>query len=272
MKTIDTLVEDIQQVLISGVPEGLDIDGICAEFGTRLSAMFKSRLEGYGKKQVKRLRLSAIGRSELQLWHEIKGGVEGEPLSASTLLKFLYGDVIEEILLTLSEVAGHKVTHRQETVEVDGVVRHIDAGIDDEVVDTKSASSRSFEKFKDGSLVNDDPFGYVYQIGSYATAKRKARGFLFAMDKTLGHITLLKIDQWPNIRERIAFLKDMLSRDVPPDYQCSTKKDKQGRTYLGAPCSYCPTKHACHKNMYMTQTSYGPRFMLNEVEPLGNSE
>lgn len=246
-KQIDTLLADIRGVFLNGTTA--DTDELCFSFGDRMGNMLLSRLKEYGKKRTKNLRLSAIGKSELQLWYEIKGGVEGEPLSSSALLKFLYGDILEELMLTLTEVAGHKVERRQETVELEGIVGHIDAVIDGELVDVKSASSYSFEKFEDGTLKDNDAFGYIYQIGAYAEALGKTRGYFLAVDKTLGHITLLKTDSWPNVRERIAKLKDLLTKDTPPEYACSIRTNKAGEKYLAVPCSYCPTKEHCCKGV-----------------------
>ena len=43
----------------------------------------------------------------------------------------------------------------------------MDCKIDGEVVDVKSASAMSFKKFKNGTLYEDDPFGYIAQLAGY---------------------------------------------------------------------------------------------------------
>lgn len=263
-KTLATLIEDVRGVFLNGVSS--DTSELCKEFGGRMAKMLEARLKEYGKTRPKSLRLSSIGKSELQLWHEIKGGFVGEPLSADTLLKFLYGDIIEEVLLTITEAAGHTVERRQETVELDGIVGHIDAVIDGELVDVKSASSYSFEKFENGTMKDDDAFGYVYQMGAYATALGKKRGYFFAMDKTLGHICLLEQNEWPDVHKRISYLKACMSSDAPPEYRCSIRTDKTGQMYLGVPCSYCPTKNACCKGKIETvfTPSGKPKFLISK--------
>src|SRR5690606_25725922 len=92
---------------------------------------------------------------------------DGEPLRPEAYLKFLYGDILEDLLLFLAEAAGHTVVGRQDEQEIAGIKGHRDCVIDGTVVDAKSASSYSFKKFKEGRLREDDPFGYVDQLQSY---------------------------------------------------------------------------------------------------------
>jgi hypothetical protein len=48
------------------------------------------------------------------------------------LLNFLYGHILEEVLLLLVELAGHKATDKQKQVNLNGVKGHIDCKIDNE--------------------------------------------------------------------------------------------------------------------------------------------
>jgi hypothetical protein len=43
---------------------------------------------------------------------------KGEDLTPNTYVKFLYGHLIEELLLFLTRAAGHKVTDEQKKCEV----------------------------------------------------------------------------------------------------------------------------------------------------------
>ena len=110
----------------------------------------------------KRLRLSAVGRTDRKLWYEINDPIPRKE-TPQLRMRFFYGHILEALLLYLATEAGHKVEHKQAEVVVEGIKGHIDAVIDGVLVDVKSASDYGFKKFKDGQLVNDDPFGYIAQ-------------------------------------------------------------------------------------------------------------
>jgi hypothetical protein len=90
--------------------------------------------------------------------------------------------------------------------QADGVLGHTDACIDGIPTDCKSASPYSFEKFKDGSFVFDDPFGYIPQLSGYAHAliTPDRAGFLVA-DKVHGGITWAEIDEYTIASESSSF-------------------------------------------------------------------
>lgn len=89
------------------------------------------------------LRGSRIGTScGRKQWYDTNAPESAEDMDPHTLLKFLYGNILEEIILFLAEEAGHSVEKRQATVELDGIVGH-DAIIDGTLVDVKSASGRA---------------------------------------------------------------------------------------------------------------------------------
>ena len=152
-------------------------------------------------------------------------GVEPEDLSPKTYFKFLYGDVIEQLILFLAKEAGHKVEMEQLEVEQDGVKGHIDAVIDDVLVDVKSASPFGYKKFKTESVVEDDPFGYVEQLAGYSNILTEGRQAAWvAFDKVSGDICVSKLsssiikDNHP--APRIAHLKEVIASKEPPP-RCS---------------------------------------------------
>ena len=63
-----------------------------------------------------RLRLSTIGRPDRQLWYDFKQP-RTESFLPSTRIKFLYGYILEELLIMLASISGHKVTQQQKQVE-----------------------------------------------------------------------------------------------------------------------------------------------------------
>ena len=62
------------------------------------------------------------------------------------LIAFLFGDIVEEVVLFLARAAGHEVTDEQKEIEINGVRGHIDGRVDGLPVDVKSASSYSYRK------------------------------------------------------------------------------------------------------------------------------
>ena len=58
----------------------------------------------------------------------------------------------------------------------------MDSKIDGEVVDVKTASSYSFKKFEQGTLNEDDPFGYVTQLTGYEEHEKTKRGGFLAVN------------------------------------------------------------------------------------------
>jgi len=245
--SIDTLIQDIQKLLV----EGKTVDkGRVELFGQTLAKLVADRLQAATEERPKTLRMSNIGKPARQLYYELKTDLPREQLTASTLFKFLYGDLIESIILFLAEEAGHDVSAQQATVELNGIVGHIDAVIDGVVVDVKSASSYSFSKFKDGSLAENDPFGYMDQLAGYATALGGLNGAFLAADKTLGHLTLLSVPAEDlkalDSSARIDHLREVLESDELPD-KCYPPEEegKSGNLKLGVNCSYCAFKKTC---------------------------
>jgi hypothetical protein len=110
-----------------------------------------------------------LGKKDRQIWYDANMPEAQRKLPGKMEFKFLYGDVLEVLMLFLAKEAGHEVTHEQHEVDVDGVKGHMDAVIDGIPVDCKSASSYSFQKFLNGPFF-DDPFGYVKQLSGYAHA------------------------------------------------------------------------------------------------------
>ncbi len=277
MKQIETLVDDIHELLggkspLDGLPEDL-----ANRFGERMAYLARSRVLEPTERQP-RLSPSNIGKPcERQVWLSINKPEQSEPLSPVTRLKFLYGDMIEELVLFLAEAAGHRVEGRQDRVDIEGIYGNRDAVIDGVLCDVKSASTYSFAKFRDGVLVDNDPFGYVGQIQTYLEASiedpivtDKTRCAFVVMDKTLGHIC---VDIHPKVdfdvreitRNKI---KMVASPDMPERAFEAIPEGKSGNKKLGVECSYCDMKHACWPEIRTFLYSYGPMHLTKvEKEP-----
>ena len=275
-KTIHTLVNDIYRLMeTKEAEESVDVEAEIELFGENMKALMRTE---FGRKRTtdrRTLRLSNIGRDDRVLWNVVNG-TEKEEIKPATYIKFMYGHLIEEMLLFMTRMAGHEVSDEQRVCEVEGIKGHMDCKIDGLVVDVKSASSFGFKKFKDGTLAMDDAFGYVDQIKAYAHACGETEFGWLAMDKANGHLAVLKYDledtQAPihehikgDIRERIKHVKEMVKGDEPTELCTETVPDgKSGNKKLGIKCSYCQYKKHCYPDLRAFAYSYGPKF-LSEV-------
>jgi len=266
--SINTLVEDIYKVL----SEGKDIGKEADEFGKRMADLIRTRLAPR-KEREGTLRLSNLGKKDRQLWYETHGTAR-ESFTPSTYFKFLYGDILEELVLCLAEVAGHTVEGRQGEVRVDGILGHRDAFIDGILVDVKSASSFAFKKFKEGTLKDDDPFGYYTQLSGYMADPEYllTHGAFLAVDKQNGTLALLPVSSGDtvDIHSRIAHLKEVVKQEEPPE-KCYEPEPmgKGGNMKLPTGCSYCDFKKECWKDVGLRKFIYstGPVYLTTVVDP-----
>ena len=249
-----------------------DVDHIISEenldtFAENLKAVLRRRTA----KQEERtgaLRFSALGKPDRQIWFDAHPEPETkEAMPLKTYLKFLYGDVIEELLLLLCKEAGYEVTDEQREVEIDGVKGHIDARINGTVVDVKSASSYGYQKFEQRNVLNDDPFGYVAQLSGYAdilTPNEDAAWL--AIDKSSADICVSPLSKFViddhKPENRIKHLKKVIdSEEIPPLCYEPVPDGKSGNYKLPTPCSYCSHKYRCHPDLRVFIYSTGPRFL-----------
>jgi hypothetical protein len=155
-KRIDTLATDIKQLIAdisNGKPANMTEENINVFLQNIKEAILawnkpSDRTENQGK-----LRMSVIGKPPRQLWYDKYSPKEKKEDDAGLNLKFLYGHIIEHLVLYLAELAGHKIEDQQKKIEIDGITGHIDSKIDGEICDVKSASSFSFKKFQSGEIV-----------------------------------------------------------------------------------------------------------------------
>lgn len=266
-KSIDTLIPDIQRLFGEGaVLDAAHLD----RFSKELAEGFANRFKEYGEERKQYLRMSNLGKPLRQLWFEIKSGLKAEPIPPDAKLKFIYGDVLEDLLLLLAISAGHDVTDIQKKVEVDGVQGSIDCVIDGILVDIKSTSTRSFSKFQDGTLRLDDPFGYVAQLAGYSESLSNLDGAFLAINKELGHICLLKFSgedlKHYKIRERIKLVREMLSKEEMPHCCCEpVPEGKSGNMKLPVLGSYCGWKKYCYPELRTYTYSNGPVYLTKVV-------
>ncbi len=200
---------------------------------------------------TKGLRMSNIGKPDRQLWYDLNSPKRKETeLEPSVYIKFLYGHLLEVLMLFFVRLSGHTVTSEQKEVKVSGISGHMDCVIDGEVVDVKTASGYSFKKFKDGSLAEDDSFGYLAQLAGYEEAEQTSNGGFLVLNKETGQITLFRPEELdkPNIKERIKTIKQVVKRKKPPEFCFDpVPEGKAGNLKLARKCFYCPHKFECHR-------------------------
>ena len=256
-KTIDTLITDIydklQEVIDGGAVEVKDED--LEVFGKAVANAVKRQLTPRTEpRKEKVVYFSEAGKPcRRAVWYAVNGYPQ-EPLEPHTLIKFMYGDILEEYLALLARIAGHEVTDEQKPTVIElpngwQLRGRMDYKIDGVIVDAKSASTYAFKKFKNGELKHDDPFGYMTQLASYGEAENEFKdlGFL-AIDKQNGHITLYQ----PDLLDLVEAIPDWddfihtLEDTHRPDRQYDDEPHQgSGNRKLCMSCSYCGYKEEC---------------------------
>ena len=250
MKTIDTLVQDIYNLFEPEKDLELSEEELDKHLDSFTSSIKETMKNILNEKPMERrnLRLSAIGKPARQLWYDKNTTEELKPLASNVRIKFLYGHLLEDLLILLSRIAGHTVTDLQKTVYVNGIKGHQDCVIDGVLVDCKSASGRSFEKFANNKLHEDDPFGYIAQISAYAEGNGVDEAAFLVIDKQHGNLCLTPVHslEMINAKERIEYLKGAMDKTTPPDRCYSDIPDGlSGNRKLAIGCLYCAHKRSC---------------------------
>ena len=289
-KELGTLVEDIYAVVNDR--GGWDT-AITEFFSTGMRDIAVSRFEEEEQRREPTLRMSNMGSPcKRKLWYSINTPNEGEGLPPQAYLKFLYGDLLENLLLSLSMAAGHDVRGMQDELSISGIRGHRDAVIDGVTVDVKSASPASFNKFKHGQLVDNDPFGYISQLSSYVYAGHReddtvhpTDGAFLVIDKVSGELALDrhtfdfdrmdKEYEFERTKEQVNDVDNIPSRAFEPeDDGYYNSKDKQfranGNKVLGLNCSYCEHKKQCWPGlrtfMYKRGMGHVPKYFTRVLK------
>ena len=262
MKKLENLVSDIYSVL-SPLTEGeaLDIsDEDIDDFGEAIKDVVRHWATPKAR-DSNTLRMSNIGKPSRQLWYDLKYKREESSFEDSHLpIKFLYGHLLEEVLLFLVKMSGHKVKDEQKEVEVKGVKGHIDCKIDGEVIDIKTASGFAFNKFRNGTLREDDPFGYMAQLAGYEEAEGTTNGGFLVINKESGELTLYQPEELdkPYAPKIIEDIKESLNNNEPPEvcYE-PIPEGKSGNMKLPKNCVYCNHKFRCYPDLRVFKYSKG---------------
>lgn len=254
MKQLSQLIPDIHEVFTEDHTineENLEV------LATNIKEAIVRSIDEANKNREYTLRMSKIGTPFRKAWfeaHEVIDEDAPKGIDATLAIKFLYGHILEELLVFLVKESGHKIEGEQDELEIDGVVGHRDCKIDEITVDIKSASSYQFaEKFKKGKLLQgDDPFGYVAQLSGYVQADGGDEGAFLVIDKQSGELALLRLTSIDmiNAAQRIADLKEVVEREEPPESLCydPVAMGKSGNISIHKNCTYCKFKELCFKD------------------------
>ena len=270
MKKLENLVTDIYSAL-SPLTEGkaLEVsDEDIDNFGEAIKDVVKHWATPKARDN-NTLRMSNIGKPSRQLWYDLKYKREESSFEDSHLpIKFLYGHLLEEVLLFLVKMSGHKVEDEQKEVEVKGVKGHIDCKIDGEVIDIKTASGFAFNKFKNGTLREDDPFGYMAQLAGYEEAEGTTNGGFLVINKESGELTLYQPEELdkPYASKVIEDIKKELNSNEPPEFCYDPiPEGKSGNMKLPKNCVYCPHKFRCYPDLRVFKYSKGLVYFTDVV-------
>lgn len=255
MPDISTLISDIDRLFTEGIDLGFPLPSPPVEeaFNAFLENIGKLTKEALSKKyepETPYLRPSNLGTPDRKLWFLLNTPPSGSNSYSGTKLRsFLFGNIIEQLLVLCAKLAGHEVTEEQAAVERFGLSGSKDCRIDGITIDAKSSSPFAFGKFKDGSLLRDpasDMFGYKEQLGFYSEGE--VAGWL-AMDKSSGELALLLMDEFDAPRDIGALVehkKAVAALAAPPEAKCyEPMTEKNGNRKLARGCQMCQFKLDC---------------------------
>jgi hypothetical protein len=249
---LNTLVDDIYKKIetLSNGKELKFSDADLDAFGKDMANALK-HWSIPQEKTKENLRMSNIGKPLRRLWFDARTTKENKEIfSAPLQIKFLYGHLLEVLLLFFVRMAGHTVTSEQKEISVDGIKGHMDCVIDGQVIDIKTASGYAFKKFKEGTLGEDDAFGYLGQLAGYEKANNTSSGGFLVLNKETGELTTFIPDDLdkPNITTKIKEIRNSFTIDSPPDFCYNpVPEGTSGNMKLARGCNWCPHKIECHK-------------------------
>lgn len=271
-KDITTLIPDIEKLVTSGT----DVPAPTSMSNDIALAYSRQLRKRSGSRKPDTLFFSELGSPcDRKLWYGYHKQELAEPIPPSAKVKFMYGDMLESLVLQLCRDAGHSVTDEQREVEynVPGtkyrVRGRIDAVVDGLLVDVKSVTKHSEKKFYGG--LRDDPFGYYAQLNGYASVMEHTEAGFLTIQKELGHIKMFPIKQSDtsfatSVARAVGVveLSDTAMMTVPrlePVDANSAGTNKK----LCTTCSYCPYKYVCWEGELRAFSYSGKVELLTQV-------
>ena len=110
MSNTDTLIQDIYHMIdTKEISDGVDVEEVIEKFGENVKDILRNNITEH-EYDKRKLRMSNIGKKDRQLWYSYNG-YEGEELMPHTRIKFLYGHLIEEMVLALVKLSPRHGRH-----------------------------------------------------------------------------------------------------------------------------------------------------------------
>jgi hypothetical protein len=231
-------------------------------------------LEKQFTKQEWRLRMSGVGKPLCQQQLG-KQGIE-EELDYTTIMRFIFGNLIEAVAIAILKGAGVEVSDEQKRVSVEVAGKTISGSMDlkikdltntKKIWDVKSASPYSFDrKFGEfggySALKQDDPFGYIAQGLMYEHADGDKFGGWIAINKSTGEWAVCAVpddieedkkEVIDSVSMKISMLEDKNTkfRKFPDKIELHKEKGKKGNEIetgnrlMHPTCSMCGYKKHC---------------------------
>lgn len=219
-----------------------------------------------------RIRMSGLGRPLCQQLMERDG--YSEDMDYNSVLRFLFGDITEAIVMLILRESGCNIVDFQKEVklDIDGttVKGTLDVILEDEmgvqkVWDIKSASEWAY-RFKYGGgyekMKDDDLFGYLMQGHLYAEALDMPFGGWIVVNKSSGEISVVEAPEWQD-QDRKAYMADAKRRiktltdpdakvkKFPSEFEMYKNKgvpERTGNKILAKPCTFCGFRKHCWPN------------------------
>lgn len=248
------LVQDMTNVLKNGVGASALSPEFFSTYSDQMNAsLLRQLLAETRSYEMGKLYASDVGRPCMrEPWYKYRN-MDKEQLSGSTKMKFMFGDIIETLALSVARLAGYEVKDEQKRVEMplDGgwiLSGRIDANINNHTVDVKSVTKQSLNKFHDG--LNEDPFGYLLQLSTYKALlpQTDGAGFLTVV-KDSGQINYFDYTDKLLDKQAVLDKANLVVRSItnaePPERMAVQPDGASGNLKLCTNCSYCGYKSHC---------------------------
>ena len=264
MNDINDLERDIYRVLDSDLdhePNEVTAAHYAMNIGGELAKATRPRSRD---REMGKLWASDLGETCMRkAWYKFHAPSAAIPLMGHTKFKFLYGNILEESVMYLTEEAGHLVQYPQGRVEWDVpntdwmVSGRIDGIVNDALVDVKSTSSYGYKKYaSEGINHSNDTFGYLWQLSYYHhfapfdwSYEKDKTGFLW-IDKQNGHVLYNNASPYlwtaEEVTNKVGLLIDTIDQPLTPAFRRKEVPDgKSGNMKLDVKCSYCDFREHC---------------------------
>lgn len=234
------------------------------------------------KKQFEReprefkLYISNIGRPLCQLEFESLG----YPYE-SNIVRNLYGDIAEDIVMFLLYASGINVVSEQEkvSIEINGRTLNgyidviLDLGDGSKIWDIKSSSGWAFaNKFNSfQEILDNDSFGYIDQIFLYGRAKEIKVGGFIIIDKSSGEIKVIQAPDEQDQLSRLLYKKANETSTRLDDFIIRTINNNTINGYRATKAKSTVKTTAIHSNIHeYIDKQFNPTVEFFRSKPTGN--